>query len=204
MSRDVTDLLPAARERAEAMLVATEQAGYPVFITSTLRTFHEQDELHAQGRTTSGSIVTNARGGESRHNHGLAFDVAFVRPAGEDIFDGPWDQIGAIGRDLGLEWGGDWTGFVDRPHFQVPSPYDVGVLKAAATGRLRRGIGAAKANVIQLQTLLRQAGLYGDRIDGDFGPITEGAVQTLQREARLLPSGMVHPRELEELQRRLE
>jgi peptidoglycan L-alanyl-D-glutamate endopeptidase CwlK len=176
MSRDLADLLPDARALAEQLLAATEQEGFPVFITSTLRTFYEQTELYAQGRTKPGPIVTYAQGGESRHNHGLAFDVAFVRPAGEDVFEGPWEQVGAIGRELGLEWGGDWTSFIDMPHFQIPSPYGVGVLKAAATGRLRRGIRAAKANVRELQTLLNRAGLYEDLIDGDFGPNTEEAV----------------------------
>lgn len=203
MSRNIGDLAPRVREQAAALLEATEQAGFPVFITSTLRTFHEQDELYAQGRTAPGAIVTNARGGRSRHNHGLAFDVAFAKPPATDIFVGPWDEVGAIGRDLGLEWGGDWTGFVDRPHFQVPSPFGVDVLRAANIGRLRRGIRAARANVTELQTLLQRAGLYDGGIDGDFGSLTEGAVQTLQRDAGLLPSGMVHPQELEVLQRLL-
>ena len=201
MSRDTRDLTPRAREMAAALIAATEQAGFPVFITSTLRTFHQQDQLYAQGRTAPGPIVTNAKGGRSRHNHGLAFDVAFVKPPAADIFEGPWDEVGAIGRELGLEWGGDWTSFVDKPHFQVPSPFGVDVLRAANIGRLRRGIAAAQDNVTELQTLLQRAGLYDGDIDGDFGPLTEGAVQTLQRDAGLLPSGMVHPQELDALQR---
>lgn len=34
-----------------------------------------QDALYAQGRTTPGPIVTNAKGGQSAHNYGLAIDV---------------------------------------------------------------------------------------------------------------------------------
>ncbi len=57
-----------------ALLAVTEQAGVPVCITATLRTFHEQDELHAQGRTRSiqfalaieFSAVTNSRQGTGR------------------------------------------------------------------------------------------------------------------------------------------
>ena len=30
-----------------------------------------------------------------------------------------WGRIGAIGQRFGLEWGGNWTTFVDRPHFQM-------------------------------------------------------------------------------------
>ncbi len=205
MSRSLDDLLPAAAELARQLLDECERRGFPVFVTSTLRTFFEQDELYAQGRTKPGDKVTNASGGLSNHNHGRAFDVAFRSPPAADPFadDNPWDEIGAIGKSLGLEWGGDWTGFRDRPHFQLPSRVSVRLRKAAATGRLRRAIGAAKANVEELQTALNQAGFDAGAVDGDFGPITEGAVQALQRANGLLPSGMIHPRELEILEQAL-
>jgi len=28
-------------------------------------------------------------------------------------------RVGAIARKLGITWGGDWTGNIDRPHFEV-------------------------------------------------------------------------------------
>ncbi len=28
-------------------------------------------------------------------------------------------RVGAIARQLGITWGGDWTGNVDRPYFEV-------------------------------------------------------------------------------------
>ena len=74
------------------------------------------------------------------------------------------------------------------------------IRKAASTGRLRRGIGAAKANIEELQEALNKAGFDAGAVDGDFGPITEEAVQALQRANGLLPSGMIHPRELEILE----
>ncbi len=201
MSRSLDDLLPPVAALARQLLDECERQGMPIFVTSTLRTFFEQDELFAQGRTKPGNIVTRARGGESSHNHGLAFDVAFRSPPAADPFEGnPWDRVGQIGKSLGLEWGGDWTRFVDRPHFQVPSPVSLRLRKAAATGRLRRGIGAARANVEELQAALNRAGFDAGALDGDFGPITEGAVQALQRANGLLPSGMVNPRELELLE----
>jgi peptidoglycan LD-endopeptidase CwlK len=49
----------------------------PIRVTSGFRSFEEQDRLYAQGRTTAGQIVTNARGGESMHNFGVAFDYCF-------------------------------------------------------------------------------------------------------------------------------
>ncbi|SVE43245.1 uncharacterized protein METZ01_LOCUS496099, partial [marine metagenome] len=45
-----------------------------LFVVHTLRTYAEQDDLYEQGRTEPGKIVTNARGGKSWHNFGLAID----------------------------------------------------------------------------------------------------------------------------------
>ena len=205
MSKDIADLVPEARGLASQLLDECASQGIEIFITSTLRTFHEQDELYAQGRTRPGNIVTNAQGGESRHNHGLAFDIAFRTPPAQSPFgeENPWDEVGEIGKSLGLEWGGDWRGFMDRPHFQVPSPYTVRTLRAATIGRFRRGIRAEAAAIEQLQGLLNEAGFAAGTVDGDFGEITEGAVMRLQRASGLLPSGIVQLRELEELQARL-
>ena len=44
----------------------------------TLRTFKEQDDLYSQGRTRPGKIVTNAKGGDSYHNYGLAIDIVLL------------------------------------------------------------------------------------------------------------------------------
>lgn len=43
-----------------------------VRIVQALRTIEEQNELYAQGRTKAGKKVTNAKGGQSYHNYGLA------------------------------------------------------------------------------------------------------------------------------------
>jgi len=45
----------------------------------TLRTFAEQDALYAKGRTEAGKIVTNAKGGMSYHNYGLAIDIVLLK-----------------------------------------------------------------------------------------------------------------------------
>ena len=44
-------------------------------VTMGLRTIDEQNTLYAQGRTVPGQIVTNAPGGTSYHNYGLAVDI---------------------------------------------------------------------------------------------------------------------------------
>ena len=92
----------------------------------TLRTFAEQNELFAQGRTKPGTIVTRARGGQSWHNYGLAVDIVLLvgGKASWDIktdFDkdgrSDWMEVVDIFKRYGWEWGGDWK-FFDAPHFQ--------------------------------------------------------------------------------------
>jgi peptidoglycan L-alanyl-D-glutamate endopeptidase CwlK len=89
------------------------------------RTFQRQSELYAQGRTTGGNIVTYAKAGESYHNYGLAFDVVEMKDGGtwgykKDYPMERWQKIGSLGKSMGFEWGGDWSGKkTDRPHLQM-------------------------------------------------------------------------------------
>jgi peptidoglycan L-alanyl-D-glutamate endopeptidase CwlK len=92
----------------------------------TLRTFAEQNQLFAQGRTKPGAIVTRAKGGQSWHNYGLAIDIVLLvdGKASWDIktdFDNDgrsdWMEVVDIFKRYGWEWGGDWK-FFDAPHFQ--------------------------------------------------------------------------------------
>lgn len=97
-------------------------AGVGVLITQGLRTWEEQDELYAQGRSKPGDIVTKAKGGQSWHNFGLAFDIVVLDSLSKADWDTAhpgWRQAAAVGKSLGLEWGGDWKSFKDLPHFQL-------------------------------------------------------------------------------------
>jgi hypothetical protein len=98
-------------------------AGYPIVITSGRRTMEEQAALYAKGRDADGSIVTNAQPGDSAHNFGLAIDFAFGNAVGRPTWpnDAPWAKVAAIGKALGLEWGGDWRTFKDQPHLELPT-----------------------------------------------------------------------------------
>ena len=88
-------------------------------IISGSRTYDEQNQLFAQGRTRPGKIVTNARGGFSNHNFGVAWDIGIFKN-GEYIEESTlYKSAGDIGKQQGLEWGGDWETFTDEPHFQV-------------------------------------------------------------------------------------
>lgn len=114
-------MLPLVKRRLDLVVKDMTDLGYQVTVFQGYRSFEEQDALYAQGRTKPGAIVTNAKGGDSFHNWGVAADVVFVvngRPSWANSH--PWSTLGKVGKKHGFEWGGDWVGFVDRPHLQMP------------------------------------------------------------------------------------
>lgn len=121
-SRMLVDLTPKVRAMAMAFIDACAQQGITVLIISTFRDYEAQDALYAQGRTKPGKIVTNARGGYSYHNFGVAFDfvpLVYGKPAWKD--EKLFKRCGEIGEEIGLEWGGRWHGkLVDLGHMQDP------------------------------------------------------------------------------------
>src|SRR5690606_38148459 len=110
--------------------------GVRLRLSCTWRTFAEQDADYAKGRTVPGSIVTDAKGGQSYHNYGLAFDIVLMYDKnGDGIFEEvSWDMV----RDGDGDGVSDWievtryleskgfkNGFLrengkkwDFPHFQ--------------------------------------------------------------------------------------
>lgn len=117
-------LYPKVARLRDSLKEICELAGFPIVVTDEYRTFAEQDALYAKGRTLQGPIVTNAKGGDSLHNWRCAFDIAFKNGTGTS-YDGPWEKVGRIGEILGMEWGGRWTSFPDKPHFQFTAGYDL-------------------------------------------------------------------------------
>ncbi len=117
-SRDVKELHPCVRRGAEELKRRMEAQGYPMGISSTYRDQEKQNALYAQGRTKPGSIVTNARGGQSIHNWRLAFDVFFNVKGQEFSNTRFFNEAGRIWTEMGGVWGGSWVGFVDKPHME--------------------------------------------------------------------------------------
>lgn len=97
-------------------------------IAQGLRSWAEQNELYAQGRTKPGSKVTNAKAGQSIHNYGLAVDIVLIidgKTASWDTntdWDGDkqadWMEVVLAFKKAGWSWGGDWRTFKDMPHFE--------------------------------------------------------------------------------------
>lgn len=111
---------PTVATKARQLISQAYKEEINIIITQGLRTIEEQNALYAQGRTKPGKIVTNAKGGYSYHNFGLAFDFAVLNSDGSVNWNinEKWKRVGQIGKSLGLEWGGDWKDFKDYPHFQ--------------------------------------------------------------------------------------
>lgn len=130
-------LHPKVRDEVTALLDKAE-AGFPetvkVRIVQGLRTIDEQNGLYALGRTKPGHIVTNAKGGSSYHNYGLAIDFAILYDKdGNGQFEAlswdinydfdkdgvkDWQEVVTVFKEGGWSWGGDWNSLKDNPHFE--------------------------------------------------------------------------------------
>lgn len=139
----IATLLPGVRPFARALVQKAALDGIRVKVISGLRSVAEQDALYALGRKTPGLKVTNARGGYSSHNFGFAFDIG-VFEGDRYLGDLPkYKAVGALGMDIGLEWGGNWKNPVDQAHFELRPSWAEGLsaaqLLASARARVQRG-----------------------------------------------------------------
>lgn len=84
------------------------------------RTWEEQDALYKQRPK-----VTNAAGGYSNHNFGIAMDFGVFRgksyldAANKALADQVHSACAVHARKLGFDWGGDWPRFKDFPHYEI-------------------------------------------------------------------------------------
>lgn len=118
-SRSLSDLHPQVKSKAEAFLAACAAQGIEVLITSTYRDAESQNALYAQGRTTPGVRVTNAKAGQSWHNWRCAFDfVPLVNGKAQWNDLKTFERCGAIAESVGLEWAGRWQRFKEMAHCQ--------------------------------------------------------------------------------------
>lgn len=107
------------------LIVNCSSHGKMYVLTSGLRTYDEQNALYAQGRTLPGNRVTNAQGGQSWHNFGIAVDFVYDMDPATPGLQLSWDPKDYIflrneAVKLGLESGLDWIAIKDAPHIQLP------------------------------------------------------------------------------------
>jgi len=129
----IATLLPNAQIQARKFMLLTKDFKLTVKLISGTRSYAEQDELFKKRPK-----VTNARGGYSNHNFGIAWDIG--------IFSGNKYYTGATSTEektyielsklilptLGdkLSWGGNWKSIVDRPHYEMTTNKSISQVRA--------------------------------------------------------------------------
>jgi hypothetical protein len=135
VSLALTNLAPVFQPLAGRIWAKANALGLDLVLVSTRRDPDEQARLWAIGRTRNPDgtwrldddarteVVTRAPPGSSPHEFGLAMDVVprvLLTRRGWAPDSALWDTLGRVVRAAGAEWGGDFKGFADRPHIQMP------------------------------------------------------------------------------------
>jgi len=141
---------PVFVEKLRAVLTDLVEQGFSPEIFEGYRSFDRQESLFAQGRSRGGDIVTNARGGQSWHQYGLAVDIVHQ---GADKWreSDLWSALGEAGERQGLYWGGN---FGDRPHLEFHpgrTPGQAGTLASIFDDRV--------ASQSELEAIWQQLGI---------------------------------------------
>lgn len=112
-------LIPEARTKATQLEQLAKANGLSVMFWDGWRDPAETLQNIAKGT----SKVADAWA--SNHTWGIAFDIVFKNAIGlpewPPASDQRWQKLGAIGKNIGLKWGGDFVGFFDGPHFELPN-----------------------------------------------------------------------------------
>jgi peptidoglycan L-alanyl-D-glutamate endopeptidase CwlK len=117
--RDWNKLQPVFRQSLLVLLSHLAGEGYPFVLLEGYRSPERQDALAAMG-----SHLTQARAFESRHQYGLAADIAPIRNGVLAFdFNDPWTRaaylaLGEEARSMGIVWGGLWK-MQDYGHVEV-------------------------------------------------------------------------------------
>lgn len=147
---NIEDLRPKTKELCKLWLDACAKAGIKIKILMVLRTIQQQDALYSQGREPLDVVnakmksaglwsvseaenkytVTKAKGGQSAHNYGLAWD--FTAEAEGLNHNQAMIKAGLLAETVSIDnytltWGGDWDrdkdykdeSFLDMPHVQL-------------------------------------------------------------------------------------
>lgn len=132
-----TTLHPEVQRRAKLVIAEAnekfEPYGYRVGVFEGYRSPDRQADLMQKGYSQTADELS------SYHVWGLAVDIVFltkngnwtwepgIKPAWYDVTEWlsdeskyPWQVLGEIGKKHGFEWGGDFRGFFDGAHFQLP------------------------------------------------------------------------------------
>lgn len=153
-------------DKVRYVIAEMHKQGIYVGVAQGFRSIAEQNALYAQGRTAPGNIVTNARGGQSNHNFGVAVDLFLYDDSIAKAFfgvDARFRKVVTEMKKQGFDWGGDWAGFYDAPHFELynavgnekPSAIDLIVQKAKAVAQNSQVKKAVKKEVKGLYSVVK-------------------------------------------------
>ena len=133
--RNLNDLHPDLKPLCELWLARCKTQSINARVIETYRSAQEQDRIFAIGRDANGNVIgktlTRARGGQSKHNITLddgtpaskAFDFVIINADGSCNWNPAtpqWQAAVAIGKALGLRWGGDFPSRqYDADHFEL-------------------------------------------------------------------------------------
>jgi peptidoglycan L-alanyl-D-glutamate endopeptidase CwlK len=127
--RDLESLDERIRDAAREFIAKAKDLGFEPY--ETYRDPMRQAYYYIKGRTyvagqwtitTPNLVVTKAKPLQSPHNFGFALDLVRDTVLHKWKYQGQedrWQKLGALGKALGFEWGGDWRAFKDYPHFQL-------------------------------------------------------------------------------------
>ena len=109
--RHIQALHPDIQYAAFYLVWAARTAGYPLQITSGLRSRQEQEALFRKGASATR---------RSHHLIGQAFDVDIHGLGRDSVPLWFWGLLGPFAESLGFRWGGRFSGFPDYGHFENP------------------------------------------------------------------------------------
>ena len=125
----VEELHPSLQAQARAMINHGQYEDINVHPDLVYRSPEDQDAEYARGRSEDGEeigpTVTDARGGQSAHQYGLAMDIRIYDDFGVsnwDYYRNPdWARMVEIGESYGFYPGAyfPWDD-PDFPHFEIP------------------------------------------------------------------------------------
>jgi RHS repeat-associated protein len=112
-------LQPISRYHIELLNILLAPIGKHAEISQGTRTWEEQEDLYLN------YLMGGPRAappGKSQHNYGAAYDIVIKDSQGNVFWDvNYYKDAGAVGKSLGLKWGGDFkTGNPDYDHFEIP------------------------------------------------------------------------------------
>lgn len=119
---DLDLIEPGFRLRALDIIAACLVRGYSYHATRGYDTYGAQMAIWAQGRTKPGRIVTNAKGGQSSHNFGIAIDFVLDKDQRAQGIQPDWsveafrvliEEVEKAGLHSGVQYN-------DRPHVSLP------------------------------------------------------------------------------------